>query len=133
MTVERMAGVVLDDHDADYLARALDLLRSLMPAAGMKPTQRLESMIDQLRGTGAETGATRPKTDANARVVDTEHDSAHSAWHAVIDTGEAAGILGITPNGVRDLARRKSLPARRTGRGWLLDAAAVVRRAESGR
>ncbi|MHA0287033.1 hypothetical protein ACXYX3_11335 [Mycobacterium sp. C3-094] len=32
---------------------------------------------------------------------------------------------------MRDLARRGSIPARRAGRGWLLDAAAVIRRAES--
>ncbi|MCV7005659.1 helix-turn-helix domain-containing protein [Mycobacterium gordonae] len=48
----------------------------------------------------------------------------------MLDTGEAAAILGIGPNGVRDLVRRGKLPAHRAGGRLLLPALPVVERAE---
>lgn len=47
----------------------------------------------------------------------------------VVDTTEAAAILGITANGVRDLVRRGTIPGIRDGRRWLYPAAAVNERA----
>jgi len=50
----------------------------------------------------------------------------------VVDTTEAAAILGITANGVRDLARRGIIPGHRTARGhWRYPAASVIERAEN--
>ena len=42
-----------------------------------------------------------------------------------IDTDRAAGLLGVTPNRVRQLARSGDLPGRKAGGVWLVDRAAV--------
>lgn len=128
--IERVSGVMVGPDDVDFLVRALEMLGELLTIRGAAPTQKLTEITAELRA-GVNTGATRPKTGADASFVDTEPDSAHTPWHAILDTKRAAVILGITPNGVRDLARRGSLPARRAGRQWMLDAAAVIRKAES--
>ena len=46
-----------------------------------------------------------------------------------IDASHAAQLLGVGARQVRNLAERGALPARRVGRSWLLDAAAVRSRA----
>lgn len=131
--IERISGVMVGPDDVDFLVRALEMLGELLTIRGAAPTQKLTAITDELRA-GVNTGVTRSKAGADARFVDAESYSAHTPWHAFLDTKRAADILGITPNGVRDLARRGSLPARRAGRQWLLDAAAVIRKAEhSGR
>lgn len=130
MAIERISGLVLDPESSDFLVRALELLADLLTARGSEATPKLLNVTETLR-TGANTGGTRSNAGVSARIVDAEHDSAQTPWHAILDTKRAADILGITPNGVRDLARRGTLPARRAGREWLLDAAAVIRRAES--
>jgi hypothetical protein len=42
-----------------------------------------------------------------------------------IDTDRAAGLLGLTPNRVRQLVRSGDLPGRKAGGVWLVDRAAV--------
>lgn len=42
-----------------------------------------------------------------------------------IDTAVAAGLLGVSPRRVRQLAAAGHLPARRAGRVWLVDRCAV--------
>lgn len=49
---------------------------------------------------------------------------------AEIDTAAAAGLLGVTPNRVRQLVRDGSLPARKASRTWLVDRTAVDLRRE---
>lgn len=129
--ITRLGGaVLLEADDVDYLARALEMLGELLAVRGAAPSQKLTVMTETLRS-GVNTGATRLNAGVGTRIVDADDDSAHTPWHAFLDTKRTADILGITPNGVRDLARRGSLPARRVGRQWMLDAAAVIRRAES--
>ena len=130
MAISRVSGLVLDPDSTDFLVRALEMLTELLRARGAEPTAKLAAMTDELR-TGAIAGAKRPKSGVSARFVDGESVSEHTPWHAILDSRRAADILGITPNGVRDLARRGSLPAHRAGREWMFDAAAVIRRAES--
>jgi excisionase family DNA binding protein len=44
-----------------------------------------------------------------------------------MSTGDAAALLGITDRGVRDLARRGTLDARKSAGGvWLLDRGSVI-------
>lgn len=133
MAIERLSGVVVDPDSTDFLIRALELLAELLAARGGAAAPRLLEVTEQLK-TGVNSGAARSKSGADTIFVDGEADSAHTPWHAFLNTQRAADILGITPNGVRDLARRGSLPARRVGREWIFDAAAVIRRAaHSGR
>lgn len=50
-----------------------------------------------------------------------------SAYEASINTKEAARILGIHPNTLLLMARRKEIPAYRIGRRWLFVASSLVR------
>lgn len=128
--INRIEGLILDPDSAEFLVRALEMLAQHLKGRGALPSQKLVAMTEQLRS-GAITGATRPNTgDGNSFDVGSR-DSSHAPWHAILDSRRAAKILGITPNGARDLARRGVLPAQRAGREWLFDAAAVIRRAES--
>ncbi|GAA1681677.1 hypothetical protein MMUR_05490 [Mycolicibacterium murale] len=128
--IERINGVVLGPDETEFLVRALELLSVHVKARGAAPSQKLLAMTEQLRA-GVITGATRRIPGVGNRTMDDLDDPAHAPWHAILDSRRAADILGITPNGARDLARRGALPARRAGREWLFDASAVVQRAES--
>lgn len=132
--IERLAGVRLDDDDAQYIAGALDYLLSLLRMqSGKTPTARLEAVVARLRKTDAKTDVSGRDTSADVRKLGTQVDSMHHAWYVVIDTIEAAKILGVSPAGARDLARRGKLRARNANGRWLFDAASVVERAEKRR
>lgn len=123
--IERVAGILLAPTDAQYILDALDaLLRD------RRPSPQLSVFIDRLRKTVAKSGVSNVGAGADARDVGVQPDSVDHAPYDVLDTDEAAAVLGITANGVRDLARRKAIPAHRAGGRWLYPAAAVVARAE---
>lgn len=48
------------------------------------------------------------------------------AWGPELSTASAARLLGITDRGVRDLASRGSLVARKVGGVWLVDSTSVA-------
>jgi hypothetical protein len=125
--IERVAGTLLSPEDAEYVANALLLLRDLLTRNGSRPTGRLDAVTDRLRRT---TGVKAQNASPNARIVGAQTDSGDDSWHATIDTSQAARILGISGNGVRDLSRRGRLPARRVGGRWVYPVEAVMRRAE---
>lgn len=123
--IERVSGILLEPTDARYLLDALDaLLRDRRPSA------QLAQFIDRFRRTVAKSGVSESITGADTREVGSQQDSVHYAPYDVLDTAEAAAILGITANGVRDLARRGVLPSHRAGGRHLFPAVAVVARAE---
>lgn len=123
--IGRVSGILLEPSDARYLVDALDaLLRD------RRPSPQLSQFVDRLRRTVAKAGASEQITVVDAREVGAQSDSGHYAPYDVLDTGEAAAILGITANGVRDLARRKSIPAHRAAGRWLYPAASIVALAE---
>ncbi len=123
--IERVSGILLEPTDAQYLVDALDaLLRERRPSA------QLAAFIDRLRKTVAKLAVQAPETGVHARELGGQQTSAHTAAYDLVDTSEAAAILDITPNGVRDLVYRDRLPAHRAGGRLLLPAAAVVARAE---
>jgi hypothetical protein len=122
--IERVAGVLLGPEDAQYLLAALDALLQDRRASG-----KLTDFIARLRR--AETLASAQVIAcADARKVDTQQDSDHLGLYDLVDTAEAAAILGCTPANVRDLARRGRLPRHRAGRGWVYPARSVVVLAE---
>lgn len=126
--IERVTGVMLDADDARYALDAFDaLLRDRRPSA------RLADFIGRLRR-AVKTGVSQPDSVVSAgegaRTVGTQPDSAHTAAYDLLDTAQAAAVLGISGNGVRDLIRRQVLPAHRAGGRWLLPAAPVIARAE---
>jgi hypothetical protein len=118
-------GVLLDADDAGYVLAALDaLLRDRRPSA------RLQGFLDRLRKTVVSSGVSASEAGVGARIVGGGGDSPDYAEYDLLDTNEAAAILRISPNGVRDLARRGRLPVHRAGGRLLYPAAAVVARAE---
>lgn len=128
--IRRVSGVMLDPDAADFLVRALEMLAEFYKTRGGLPSAKLVEVTEQLRS-GAIADVSRLSAGGDARFVAAELNSAHDPFHAVLDSRRVADILGISPNGARDLARRGTLPARHSGRQWLFDAAAVIRRAES--
>lgn len=71
------------------------------------------------------------RTTGNAQSgVTVEAESVQHAAYDLVDTAEAAAILGISPGGVRYLADVGRLPAHRAGGRWLYPARSVVERAE---
>ncbi|BBY95182.1 hypothetical protein MGALJ_48510 [Mycobacterium gallinarum] len=124
--------VLLDPGEADYLARALALLQQMLRENRCTPTPRLETVARQLARC-AETGsAAAPNGSTDCRCGASHKDTGHHHDYAWLNTAEAAKVLGTGERNVRDLAARGSIPARRAGeRGrWLIDAGAVVERAE---
>lgn len=127
--------VRIDVDDAVYLARALDMLPRLLTDARRQPTPKLLAAIEKFRRATAVAGGLAGNASGNARTgpgcAADPADSGHDDPCDTVNTGTAAAILGVSPNGVRDLARRGKLPARRSGSRWVYPAAAVVARAEN--
>lgn len=131
-------GVLLDPGDAEYVAKALELLVKVLPAAGSTATPRLLAVTADLRrktkAAAAGSVAVGPPNATEAGTCapgrpDRPHDSHHDA-PATIGTAAAARILGVTPSAVRQLAARGTLGSARPAGRWLHSTAAVVARAE---
>lgn len=123
--IERVDGVVLSVSDVRYVLAAFAAL-----LVDRSPSAQLDHFIGQLRKSVAYASDTSATCRVDAREVGGQQDPAHTARYDLLDTAEAAAILGIKPNGVRDLVRRKKLPAHRAGGRLLLPALPVVERAE---
>ncbi len=130
----RPGTVQLDAEDAEYLARALALLPNLMAESRRQPAPRLLAAIAEFSKTSAAAVEAARNASPNGReqpsCAAAQCDSAQAEPYATVSTGEAARILGITSSAVRQLAQRGAIRARRPAGRWLLDAAAVVARAE---
>jgi Helix-turn-helix domain len=118
--IERINGVLLAPPDAQYLLDALDALLQ-----GRNPTPRLADFIERLRRIAGKLASTQENTCVGVRKVGAQRDSDHTALYDLVDSGEAAAILGCTPANVRDLARRGRLPRHRAGGRWVYPAASV--------
>lgn len=129
-------AVILDGAEVHYVAGALEQLAQLMVPA--QPTPRLIALTAKLRRTVdpltfpadvPDLPRQAIPSDNRQRVRAPQQTSADRERYEV-GTAEAAHAIGITPSGVRDLARRGRLPARRTGTRWLYPASAVAAAAE---
>lgn len=123
--IERVSGVLLDAAEAQFV---LDALQAL--PAGCRPSARLADVIGRLRRSVEKLSAAQENTCADVRKLDPQQDSGHIATYDLVDTGEAARILGCTPANVRDLARRGRIPAHRAAERWLYPARSVIVLAE---
>jgi hypothetical protein len=124
--IERVNGVLLEAADARYLLDALDALLQ----DGRRPSPRLADFIARLRRTAGKLAPTQENTCADVSKVGAQQDSSHTALYDLVDSGEAAAILGCTSANVRDLARRGRLPRHRAGGRWVYPAASVEALAE---
>lgn len=119
-------GVLLSPDDARF---AVDAFTALL--RDRRPSAQLEDFVDRLRRqTDAAADVPGRITDAGVRNVAPQQDSPQYALYDLLDTTEAAAIVGVTGGGVRDLARRGRIAAHRAGGRWLYPAAAVVAYAE---
>ncbi|AFM16989.1 hypothetical protein Mycch_2206 [Mycolicibacterium chubuense NBB4] len=123
--IDRVNGVVLEAVDAKYLLDALDVLLQ-----GRRASPRLADFIDRLRRTAEKLSPAQENTHATVREIGGPHDSGHAGLYDLVDSSEAARILGCTPANVRDLARRGRLPRHRAGGRWLYPARSVAALAE---
>jgi excisionase family DNA binding protein len=139
-------AVILEPAEVEYLARPLESFAQLMAVrrdhngnlAPSRPSPRLAAITDKFRRTvdslavrdsAADHRQQAESSAGSASVRAPERDSGHAGPHD-IGTGDAARRLGITPNAVRDLARRGRVPVTHTGTRWRYDAAAVDALAE---
>ncbi|MGX9295155.1 helix-turn-helix domain-containing protein [Tsukamurella paurometabola] len=125
---ERLDAIILTDSEIRYLLDVLTETQTALTRHGIRRSPRAEAFIDRLRRVstpvtrqGHSVGATDPAPGA-------QNDDPRP--YDLLDTADAARILGITPDGVRALVRRGTLPAFRAGGRWLVFSADVVARAE---
>jgi hypothetical protein len=130
MAISRLNGVLLDVDDAAYLAETLKQDFAALAGVGIRPSERVTELQRKLVKAVANASESSRDTHVDVRLIGEQPDSAHTALYDLVDSGEAARILGCTPANVRDLGRRGQIPRHRAGRGWVYPATAVVARAE---
>lgn len=117
-------GVLLEVSEAEVLVATIE---DLCRRTGRQPSGRLGPIVAKMRKVVANTGDSDTKT---ASLLGNTADSGQSSAYDLVTTGEAARIIGCTPNNVRDLRRRGQLPAHHTGTRWLYPLRMVEARAE---
>lgn len=119
-------AVVLDASAASLLVEVL----AVLPQHGLHPNARLADVESQLRKACANASEPPRNACADERMPGSQSGSPQTAMYDLVNSKEAAEILGCTAANVRDLARRGRLPRHRAGRGWVYPAASVVALAE---
>ncbi|MGD3151936.1 helix-turn-helix domain-containing protein [Tsukamurella tyrosinosolvens] len=125
---DRLDGVRLSDHDVAFLLDALAETQKALARHGIRPSQRLDLFTDRLCRVSKPSARQEPHAHATkprGRAGGADHRP-----HDLIDTSEAAAVLGISTDAVRALARRGRLPAYRAGGRWVFPAQDVVALAE---
>ncbi|WP_194786762.1 helix-turn-helix domain-containing protein [Mycobacteroides abscessus] len=122
--------VLLDSAEAAYLSESLTRLCGALSEHGLRPSARLSALQDKLAKACASASDSGRDTCVRVRDVGDAQHSGHAGAYDLLDSAEAATILGCTPANVRDLARRGRLAAHRAGRGWVYPARAVIALAE---
>lgn len=119
-------GLLLDDNDAVEVRRALEVLAAMLPKIGQRPSAKLDALMAKFPKPGVSASDSASRASADARNTGNPEDSGDGGVYAIVDTNQAAAMLGVTPNAIRDRARRGTLPARRTAGGWIFAAAAIA-------
>lgn len=122
--------VLLDSNEARYVAEALARFLVVLGEHGLRASPTLLDAEARLRKAAVGASDSTRSASGGASGVGGHLSSSHSGVYDLVDSVEAAAILGCTPANVRDLARRGRLPAHRAGRGWVYPAQAVAERAE---
>ncbi|MBM4695294.1 helix-turn-helix domain-containing protein [Rhodococcus hoagii] len=121
MSAQPIVGVYLDAADAGLLVRLIDdysaHLRSGVDDRALG--NRVLALRAELDRANARVSARPSNVSANVSVLGAQRDPSQSEVYALIDSGQAAAVLGCTPGNVRDLARRGRLAARRAGGRWV--------------
>ena len=123
--MRRVDGLLLDPDEVEFLAGILATATERIPARWSPAAALAIARISD----AAKRFASQRQSEAviERAIGDTGNQTRP---RDLLDSTEAAKILGITPHAVRALARRGRLPAYRAGGRWLLPAVDVIRRAE---
>lgn len=128
MKTEAIVGVFLDEADTRLVVEVLGYLDRIATENGRRPTPKVEALRHRLKSAYL-TVSGRTVPDGASPSSPTRRSLLPSG-HELVDTGQAARLLGISPDTIRYHARRGNLPAQRAGGRWLYDAAAVAALAE---
>lgn len=119
-------AVLLTPGAVSILVSGLAALEQLAGQRGARLTPALRSLAAQLAeaaeptGVGTGVGASTPVPPGPWLAL---------SGHDMLDTDEAAAILGCSASNIRDHCRRGTLPAHRTAGRWLLEREGVQLRA----
>ncbi|EHB53788.1 regulatory protein MerR [Mycolicibacterium rhodesiae JS60] len=105
--------------------------RLTLPANVRIVTLSLRRAIAKAGASPANSAQHTSNASANARISRFEALSAHDSTYATYSSAEAAEVLGITANAVRDLRRRGCLSAERVGGRWRFAVAEIEARART--
>ena len=128
MKTAAVNGVLLDEADTRLVVDVLGYLGRVATENGRRPTPKVEALRRCLQSAYASVSA-RTVSDG-ASLSGPTRPRLLPEGYELVDTAQAARLLGTTADTVRYHARRGSLPAQRAGGRWLLDAAAVAAIAE---
>ncbi|QUD82094.1 helix-turn-helix domain-containing protein [Gordonia polyisoprenivorans] len=117
-------GVLLGVDDVAEVLRVIAAFETVLAERHSRPSPRLLHLRTQL--TRANTRVSGRDTHADARKLAAQQDSGAHFAYELLDTGQAAEIIGISADGVRDLARRHRIPARKAGGRWVYPASAIA-------
>jgi excisionase family DNA binding protein len=136
--IDAVNGVLLSLDDAVVLLGALDKqdpppnvrilalrLRRAVAMAGDSANRNASAPMPRLPGERI------ANASSNARNPLLQSNSVHYGDRELLGSAEAATVLGITPNGVRDLRRRGVLRAERVGGRWRFSAVEIAAHADT--
>lgn len=130
MSVSAQHGLFVTVEDALFIADRLDKLcagKDTAPARLAHVSKRLRQACAALTPSQEKTGSDRRK---HLRGVPFDPEPGDYERYDVVETGEAAQLLGCSAANIRDLIRRDRLPARRAGNRWLVSSSAVLELAQ---
>ena len=123
--MRKVDGLLLDPDEVEFLAGMLARATEVMPAR-WSPAATIT--IARISDAAARFASQNQSVNVTKQAIGAGGDQHRP--RDLLDSTEAAKILGISPHAVRALARRGRLPAYRAGGRWLLPAVDVIRRAE---
>ncbi|WP_064443355.1 helix-turn-helix domain-containing protein [Rhodococcus sp. YH3-3] len=129
MSAQPLVGVYLDPADAGLLVRLIDDYSSHLRGSvdGRALGNRVVALRAELDRANARVSARPTNVSSNVSPVGAQRDTAQIDVYAFIDSRQAAAVLGISPSGVRDLARRGRLVSRKAGGRWVYSLADAER------
>lgn len=129
MSAQPLVGVYLDPEAAGLLVRIINDYDAALRAApgGRVLGRKVMGLRDELDRANARVRTRSSNVSSNVSQVGVQHDPAQSEVYAFIDSRQAAAVLGISPSGVRDLARRGRLVSRKAGGRWVYSLADAER------
>lgn len=129
MSAQPLVGIYLDPADAGLLVRLIDDYSSHLRGSvdGRALGNRVVALRAELDRANARVSARSSSVSSNVSPVGAQRDTAQIDVYAFIDSRQAAAVLGISPSGVRDLARRGRLVSRKAGGRWVYSLADAER------